>query len=66
MLGPGMMIVEEFCQLLPQALVAFGFVPENNRAFEQGFLQPLGQVAPKVERGGAENEEIALGADRRA
>jgi hypothetical protein len=66
MLGPAMVIVEEFRQLLPRAFVAFGFVTENNRALEQGFLQPLGQIAPKVERGCAENEEIALGAGRRA
>ena len=60
MLGPGMVIMEEFRQLLSQALVAFGFVTENNRAFEQGFLQLLGQIAPKIERGCAENEKIAL------
>jgi hypothetical protein len=58
--GPGMVIVEKLGQLLPQAFVAFALVTENDRAFEEGFLQFLGQMAPKVERGRAKNETIAL------
>jgi hypothetical protein len=66
MLGPRMVIVEEFRQLLAQAFVAFGFVTENNRAFEEDFLQLLGQIAPKVERRRTEDEKIALIVHRRA
>ena len=35
MLGPGMVIVEELRQLLPQAFVALAFVTENDGAFEE-------------------------------
>jgi hypothetical protein len=66
MLGPRMVIVQEFRQLLPQAFVSFGFVTEDNRAFEESFLQLLGQIAPKVESRRTEDEKIALIAHRRA
>jgi hypothetical protein len=37
-----MVVVQELRQLLPQAFVPLAFVTENNRAFEQRFLQLLG------------------------
>lgn len=42
MLGASMVVVQEFSQLFPQTFVAFAFVTENNRAFEEQFLQLLG------------------------
>jgi hypothetical protein len=58
--------VEDFRQFLGQDFVALGFVTENNRAFEEDFLQLLGQIAPKVERRRTEDEKIALIVHRRA
>jgi hypothetical protein len=58
--GPGMAIVQELRQLLPQAFIALAFVTKNDRAFKQRFLQPLGQIAPKVESGSSKNEKIAV------
>lgn len=59
-MGPRMVIVQEFRQLLPQAFVALAFVTENDGPFKEGFLERLGQMAPEVERGGAKNKEIAV------
>ena len=43
-------IVQEFRQLFPQALVAFAPVSERDCALKQGFLQRWRKVAPEVER----------------
>src|ERR1700730_6429647 len=39
-------VVQEFCQLLAQALVALAFVAEHDRALEQSVLQLVRQLAP--------------------
>jgi hypothetical protein len=59
-MGSSMVVVQKFRQLLPQAFVALAFVTEEDRAFKEGFLQLLGQMAPKVECCGSENEKIAV------
>ena len=51
-MGPRMVIVQEFRQLLPQAFVALAFVTENDGPFKEGFLERLGQMAPEVIAGG--------------
>ena len=45
-MGPRMVILQEFRQLLPQAFVALAFVAENDGPFKEGFLEGLGQMAP--------------------
>jgi hypothetical protein len=57
----GVVIVKEFSQLLAQTFVALALVPKNNGAFEQGVLQLLGQVAPEVGRGRAEDQKVSVG-----
>ena len=56
-----MVIVKEFSQLLAQTFVALALVPKNDGAFEQGVLQLLGQVAPEVGRGRAEDQKVSVG-----
>jgi hypothetical protein len=58
---PRMMIVQKFCQLLSQALVAFAFVAEDDGALEQQVLKLLRQIAPEIGRGRAKNEKMADG-----
>jgi hypothetical protein len=57
----GVVIVKEFSQLLAQTFVALALVPKNDGTFEQGVLQILGQVAPEVGRGGAEDQKVSVG-----
>src|SRR5580700_6726871 len=56
-----MMVVQKFCQLLAQALVAFALMAEHYGALEQNMLQLRRQLAPQLCGGGAENHEIARG-----
>ena len=55
------MIVEEFGELLTQAFIALAFVAENDGPFEQGLLELLRQIAPKVRGRRAKDEEVTLG-----
>jgi hypothetical protein len=57
----GVVIVKEFSQLFAQTFVALALVPKNDGAFEQGVLQLLGQVAPEIGRGRAEDQKVPLG-----
>ena len=59
--GPGVMIVEEFGQLLAQAFIPLAFVAEHDGLFEQGLLKLLRQIAPKVRGRRAKDEEVTLG-----
>src|ERR1051326_7657865 len=55
------MIVQEFGQLLAQALVALGLMAEQHGAFEQDLLQLVRQMAPHVRGRRTEREKIARG-----
>jgi hypothetical protein len=57
----GVVIVKEFSQLLAQTFVALALVPKNDGAFEQGVLQLLGQLAPEIGRGRAEDQKESVG-----
>ncbi len=59
--GPRVMIVEEFGQLLAQAFIPLGLVAENDGPFEQGLLKLLRQIAPKLRGRRAEDEKVTLG-----
>jgi hypothetical protein len=59
--GAGVMIVQEFGQLLAQALIALGLVAENDGPFEQGMLQFGRQAAPKVRGRRSEGEKETRG-----
>jgi len=59
--GPCVMIVEEFGQLLAQAFIPLAFVAEHDGPFEQGLLKLLRQIAPKVRDRRAKDEEVTLG-----
>jgi hypothetical protein len=56
-----MMIVQKFCQLLAQALVAFALVAEDDGPLEQQVLKLLRQIAPEIGCGRAKDEKIAGG-----
>jgi hypothetical protein len=60
-MGAGMMIVQEFGQLLAQALVLLALMPEQYGALEQDMLEILRQVAPEIGGGGAKHKQIAGG-----
>src|SRR5262249_50731510 len=59
--GAGVMVVQEFGQLLAQALVALAFVAEDDGSLEQIVLQPLGPLAPQVRGRGAQHPKEAIG-----
>ena len=56
-----MMIVQKFCQLLAQAFVAFAFVAEHNRPFEQRVLQIMRKLAPEIGGRRSEDKKITCG-----
>jgi hypothetical protein len=54
------MIVEELGELLAQTFIALAFVAKHHGPFEQGLLQLLRQIAPKIGGRGAKDEKITL------
>ena len=58
---PLMMLMQKFSQLLAQAFVLLALMPKHHGPLEQCVLQLLRQLAPKIRRRGAEDEEIAGG-----
>jgi hypothetical protein len=55
------MIVQKFRQLLAQAFVAFAFVAEHHRPFEQRVLQIMREFAPEIGRRRSEDKKITRG-----
>jgi len=53
-----MMIVQEFGQLLAQALVLLALMAEHDGALKQRILQIVRQLAPKIRGSRAEYEQI--------
>jgi hypothetical protein len=54
----GMMIVQEFGQLLAQAFVLLALMPEHHGTLEQNVLEILRQLAPEIGGGGAKHKQI--------
>jgi hypothetical protein len=57
----GMMIVQEFGELLAQAFVLLALMPKQHGALEQAMLEILRQLAPQIGGGGAKHKQITGG-----